>query len=259
MRITILGCGPSGGVPLIGCDCAVCTSPDPRDRRRRSSILVEEDDTRILIDTSPDLRAQLLDVNATWLTGVVFTHGHADHTHGIDELRAINYLSDAPLDVFCDDVTLSGLRERFGYAFRPMDRIRTWYRPWLVPRVIEGSFTVGCIDVMPFIQSHGRNTTLGLRMGDVAYSTDAGELDEDAFAALDGVGLWIVDCLSPRPNPAHAHLERTLGWIERIRPRRAIITHMSHDFGYAALAASLPEGVEPAWDGMVIDWPRLED
>ena len=254
MRVTILGCGPSGGVPLLGCDCAVCTSDDPRDNRTRASILVEHEGTRVLVDTAPDLRQQLLRADVRHLDAVVYTHAHADHTHGIDELRSINFLTGAPLDTWADADTAAELRRRFDYVYGS-DNSGQAYQPQLVPRLIEGPFRIGGLDITPFAQEHGggRNGTLGLRFGSFAYSTDVKELPEEAFAALAGVEVWVVDCLRERPNCAHSHLEQTLGWISRVEPRRAILTHMNHDLGYRELAARLPKGVEPAYDGLAID------
>ena len=255
MRVTILGCGPSGGVPLVGCDCAVCRSDNPKNRRTRPSIAVERGETRLLIDAATDLRQQMLASGLMRFDAVFLTHAHADHTNGTDDLRSVNFQLDRPLDVYGDAVTLDSVRQRFAYAFTRNQPERGWYKPDLIARVIRGPVRVGDIEVVPFAQGHGPLTTLGFRFGDVAYSTDADALSDAAFAALDGVGLWIVDCLRPGPNPMHSHLERTLEWIERAGPRRAVLTHMNHEFDYDELAAALPDGVEPAYDGMIIDWP----
>jgi len=240
-------------VPLIGCACAVCRSPEPRNRRSRPSIIVETETTRVLVDTAPELRLQLLAAGIDDLDAVIHTHGHADHTAGLDDLRAINYLRDASLDLYADAETLAGLGQRFGYAFAAQRPIRGWYRPHLIAWPIDGPFRIGDIDVTPFVQGHGPGQTLGLRFGQVAYSTDVDHLDKAAFEALAGVEVWIVDCLQTKPNPAHSHLAQTLAWIERVAPRRAILTHMSHDLDYTALCEMLPPGVEPAYDGLTID------
>ncbi len=252
MKITVLGCGPSGGVPLVGCGCAVCRSDEPRNRRLRPSVLVEAEGVRVLVDASPDLRAQLLAAGVARLDAVVFTHAHADHTHGIDDLRAVNHCIDAILPAYGDAETLRALETRFAYAFSPRTPGYGWYKPQLAPREIAGPFRIGALEVRPFRQAHGRSRTLGLRFGDFAYSTDVSALDEDAFAALEGVRVWIVDCLRPEPNPVHSHLAQSLAWIARVRPERGILTHMGHRLDYRELAATLPEGVEPAYDGMVI-------
>lgn len=256
MRVTVLGCGPSSGVPLLGCTCAVCTSAQPRNRRLRSSIVVADGETQILVDSAPDLRQQLLANQISRLDAVLYTHGHADHLHGIDDLRSINYLINRPLPAFGDQATLAELRSRFGYAFNnPGPRNGYWYQPKLDAKPIQGPFRVGTMEITPFPQSHGvmRDQTLGFRFGDFAYSTDVKEIPEEGFKALEGVQVWLVDCLSERPNPAHSDLKQTLEWIRRIKPRRAILTHMSHTLDYDALVGKLPEGVEPAYDGMVID------
>lgn len=256
MKVTVLGCGGSGGVPLIGCRCAVCLSPDPRNKRLRVSIVVEEGPTRILVDTSPDLRQQFLANGLATVDGVILTHAHADHLHGMDDLRSINYHRNAPLDVWADARTHAEVRKRFGYAFDPPRSVDgVWYAPALVAREIDGPFRIGGIEVVPFPQSHGgdRDPTLGLRFGRFAYSTDVKELPEAAFAALDGVEVWMVDCLQERVNVAHSDLAQSLAWIARVRPKRAILTHMNHTVDYATWKAKLPPGVEPAYDGMAIE------
>ena len=256
MKVTVLGCGGSGGVPLIGCKCAVCTSNDPRNKRTRVSIVVEEGPTRVLVDASPDLRQQFLANGLAQVDAVVLTHAHADHIHGIDDLRSVNYHRNAPLDVWGDPLTLAETLRRFGYAFNPpRTNDGIWYAPSLVARAIAGRFEIGGLAIAPFAQTHGgdRDPTLGLRFGGFAYSTDVKELSEEAFAALAGVEVWVVDCLQEGPSPAHSHLEQTLGWIARVNPQRAILTHMNHRVEYADWAARLPAGVEPAYDGMAIE------
>ncbi len=256
MRVTVLGCGPSAGVPMVGCACAVCTSAQPRNRRLRSSILVAEGETQILVDSAPDLREQLLTNKISRLDAIVYTHGHADHLHGLDDLRSINHLMNRALPAYGDEATLTELRSRFGYAFNNSgQRNGFWYQPKLEARPIRGPFRVGELDILPFAQSHGvmREATVGFRFGNFAYSTDVKEIPDEGFKALEGVQVWLVDCLSERPNPAHSDLKQTLEWIARAKPRRAILTHMNHSLDYDALVAKLPEGVEPAYDGMVID------
>ena len=258
MKVTILGCGGSGGVPLIGCRCPVCSSADPRNLRSRVSILIEAGGRRLLVDASPDLRQQFLANGITAVDAVILTHAHADHLHGIDDLRAVNYARNAPLEVWADAATLREATTRFGYAFNPpRTNAGIWYAPSLVGRELAAGETraVGGIEVTIFGQTHGggREPTLGLRVGDFAYSTDVKEMPEAAFATLAGVDTWIVDCLQEQPNPAHSHLPQTLAWIARVRPRRAVLTHMSHRLDYAMLAAKLPAGVEPGVDGLVLE------
>jgi phosphoribosyl 1,2-cyclic phosphate phosphodiesterase len=255
MKVRILGCGSSGGVPIIGCKCPVCVSTHPRNKRTRVSIVVEEGPTRVLVDASPDLRQQFLAADLATVDAVVITHSHADHTHGIDELRSVNFHRKAPLDVWSTPNCLAELQQRFGYAFQPPHPSNAWYAPVLVPQPINGPFSVGALDVVPFEQIHRADDdpTLGLRFGRFAYSTDARELPEAAFAALKGVEVWIVDCLMEKPNFGHSHLEQTLAWIERVKPRRAFLTHMNHSVDYEAWSARMPAGVELAYDGMVLE------
>jgi phosphoribosyl 1,2-cyclic phosphate phosphodiesterase len=255
VRVTVLGCGSSTGVPAIGPYWGACDADNPRNRRRRAAIVVERGGTRILVDAPPELREQLLDTGHAAIDAVIFTHAHADHCHGLDDLRGVNYLRDAPLDVFADAATLAEIGARFGYAFAPPDPGKPWYRPALVAHEIagEGRFAAAGVPVMVFAQVHGRQRTLGLRFGRFAYSTDVNELPEDAFAALAGVDTWLVDCARYEPSHGHASLATALGWIARVAPRRAVLTHMSAELDYDRLRAELPEGVEPAYDGMVIE------
>jgi phosphoribosyl 1,2-cyclic phosphate phosphodiesterase len=255
MRVRILGCGSSGGVPLIGCKCPVCVSTNPRNKRTRVSIVVEEGGTRVLVDASPDLRQQFLAADLSSVDAVLLTHQHADHVHGIDDLRSINFHRNAQLDVWGSPDCLAEVQQRFGYAFKPPSPSGIWYLPSLVPRPIEGPFQVGDLNIIPFWQDHGggREPVLGFRFGNFAYSTDAKVLPEAAFTALAGVEVWIVDCLSERTNFAHSHLDQTLAWVKRVGPSRAILTHMNHQVDYDAWVARLPAGVEPAYDGMIIE------
>ena len=241
---------------MIGCDCAVCRSPAPRNRRRRVSALVESEGTRLLIDTPPDLHGQLVDAGVARLDAVLYTHGHADHVHGIDDLRSINFHMGRALDAYGSAATLAAIQTRFAYAFEPIGAAGL-VRPSLNPVVVEGPFTAGGITVTPFPQRHGRSVTTGYRIGSMAYSTDVKVLPEEAFAALDGVRLWIVDCLGYQAHPTHAHLDLTLDWIARVKPRLAVLTHMSHQFDYETLRASLPAGVIPGHDGLAIDTDLL--
>jgi phosphoribosyl 1,2-cyclic phosphate phosphodiesterase len=256
MKVTILGCGGSGGVPLIGCTCAVCTSTDPRNKRSRVSIVVEQDDTRVLVDASPDLRQQFLANGLSKVDAVFLTHSHADHLHGIDDLRSVNFHRNAPLDVWSDRHTLAEATTRFGYAFNPPRHVDgVWYAPSLRPKELTGPVQVGSITAVPFRQEHGggRDPTLGLRFGKFAYSTDVKEMPEAAFEVLKGIEVWVVDCLQERVNVAHSDLAQTLAWIDRVKPRRAILTHMNHTVDYETWKAKLPPGVEPAYDGLVLD------
>jgi len=255
MRVTILGCGPSGGVPLIGNDWGECDPGNPRNRRRRASILVQQGDATLLVDTSPDMRMQLLDADVARLDAILFTHAHADHCHGIDEVRTLNRAMGQSVAIYASAATMAELKQRFAYIFRPSDPAAgaVFYKPSLIPVLIEGPFEVTGVRVVPFVQNHGFTTTLGFRFGSFAYSTDFVALDQPAFATLEGIETWVVDCYRRTPHPTHTHLARTLECIARVKPKRAILTHMDVQLDYETLRRELPAGVEPAYDGMVIE------
>ena len=215
MRVTVLGCGASTGVPAIGPNWGQCDPTDPRNRRRRVSLLVEIRAVAILIDTSPDLREQLIDARVRRLDAVLMTHPHADHLHGIDDIRQLNRMMKAAIPLWADARTLDEIGSRSGYALAAPSEPGQFYKPTLEPNEITGPFSVAGIPVVPFAQDHGFSTTLGFRIGALAYSTDVTELDEAAFAAIAGIELWVVDCMRRAPHPTHSHLEKTLGWIKR--------------------------------------------
>ena len=250
MRVVILGCGTSGGVPRPDGDWGACDPNEPRNRRTRPSIWVESEGTSILVDSSPDLRAQALAAGIKRIDAVLYTHDHADHTHGIDDLRIFALGAGRPIEAYSDAPTSTSLVQRFSYAF--FQDTEALYPAILSNVLIDGPFCVGGIDVTPFSQNHGPVETLGFRFGRVAYSTDLVDLSDEAFEVLAGVEVWIVDALRERPHPTHAHLATTLGWIERLKPARAILTHMTNELDYQALKGRLPAGVEPAYDGLVI-------
>mgnify|MGYP006424064259 CR=1 FL=1 len=258
LRVTMLGCGGSGGVPLTGGVWGDCDPADPRNRRRRPSILVEHAGGKLLVDTSPDLREQLLDADVRDLDAVLFTHAHADHCHGIDDLRALVYARGAPIPAFGTAATMADLTQRFAYAFSSSKVSGAFYSALLTDHTItpRESFTAAGLSCTAFEQSHGTMPTVGYRIGPVGYSPDAAEIEAAGFDILSGVGLWIVDCLREAPHPTHAHMARTLSWIARVRPGRAVLTHMNHTLDYAHAAALCPPGVEPGRDGLVIEVPE---
>ena len=258
LRFTILGCGPSGGVPRIGGHWGDCDPANPKNRRRRCSMLVErfgpDGTTRVLIDASPDLREQLLDAGVGVLDGVVFTHSHADHCHGIDDLRMIVINTRQRVPVWADDVTRNDLLQRFTYVFETPEG--SSYPPILQMNPIDGPVTIngdgGPITLTPFTAHHGSIDALGFRIGNLAYLPDAGSLPDETWDALEGLDIWIVDALRRTPHPSHSHLDNTLSWIARARPRRADLTNMHTDMDYETVRAETPDHVEPAYDMMVL-------
>jgi len=262
MRVTILGCGGSTGVPAIGGpdgagDWGECDPKEPRNRRTRASIVVESKaGSRLLVDTSPDLRSQLLSCRVPSIDAVLMTHAHADHITGLDDVRVLNRILNRPLDVYGTDKTLDEIIRRFEYAFRPWQP-PGFYRPVLTQRRVEPDATLRLADlkVRLFNQDHGFTESLGLRIGGFGYSTDVVELDETAFAVLEGVDTWLVDCFQRAPHRTHAHFERVLSWADRVGARRTVLTHMGSDLDWAWMQANLPPGMEPAYDGLVLDLP----
>jgi phosphoribosyl 1,2-cyclic phosphate phosphodiesterase len=254
MRITMLGCGPSWGVPRIGDDWGACDPKNPKNRRSRCALLIEDGGQTVLIDTPPDLRQQLLAAQVKRIDAVLFTHAHADHSHGIDDLRSVNRMVGKPMPIYGSPYTMGELRARFRYIFASVDTTApVFYKPAVEPHEVTGPFTAAGMGVVPFDQDHGFSQTTGFRVGRVAYSTDVMTLDDAAFAALAGVELWVVDCIRQKPHPTHSHLERTLSWIDRVRPRRAILTHMDESLDYETLRRMLPAGVEPGFDGLIVE------
>jgi phosphoribosyl 1,2-cyclic phosphate phosphodiesterase len=253
VKITILGSGAAGGVPMISSGWGRCDPANPKNRRRRASILVEEGGKTLLVDTSPDLREQLLSSDIRHLDAILFTHAHADHLHGIDDLREVNRAMKAPIPVYGTEQTLGEINARFDYVFTPLDpEVTTIYKPWLTPNPVEGRFEAAGIGALSFDQDHGFSRTTGYRIGDMAYSTDVLHLPEESMAQLEGLELWIVGCLVDFPHPTHAHIGKALEWRDRLKPKHMVITHMSPRLDYETLRAELPAGVEPGYDGMVL-------
>jgi phosphoribosyl 1,2-cyclic phosphate phosphodiesterase len=263
LKVTILGSGSSGGVPRLGGtdgagEWGACDPKNPKNRRRRCSILVERGATQVLVDTSPDMREQLLDARVGRLDAVLITHDHADQVHGLDDLRMLAQNMMRRVDLYGSEEALRALRKRFGYCFSGGDvggypaiiDDHTITRPY---REFEIGGKGGPIPVRAFDQDHGTMVSQGFRFGPIAYSSDVVELDDAAFEVLAGVECWIVDALRYRPHPTHAHVEKTLGWIDRLRPKRAILTNLHTDIDFEALRGTLPKGVEPAYDGLVIE------
>jgi phosphoribosyl 1,2-cyclic phosphate phosphodiesterase len=264
LHVTILGCGASTGVPQIDGRWGECDPANPKNRRRRCALLVERYDgdkrTAILVDTGPDLREQILETGVDWLDAVFYTHDHADHTHGIDDLRIICYRRRQLIDIYCTDFTRSVLEKRFDYCFETQEG--SSYPPIVKGHTIEPGEAVliegagGPITVIPFLQLHGNIETLGFRFGNLAYSSDLHDLPEQSLPLLKGLDVWIVDALRRSRHPSHFSLDEALDWIARLGPKRAILTHLHLDMDYEALCRELPGGVEPAYDGMRI---KLEE
>lgn len=264
LRFTILGCGSSGGVPRLGVtapDWGACDPANPKNRRTRCSMLVERTGaagiTRVLIDTSPDMHAQLLAAGVGVLDGVVFTHAHADHTHGIDDLRQVVFNTGRRLPVWADGPTQNALISRFGYAFvQPQG---SPYPPILDMHNItdDAPFTVtgagGDLTFTPFLCEHGSMDAQGFRIGALAYLPDAVAIPDRHWPLLSGLQVWVVDALRRKPHPTHAHLAMTLDWIARAAPARAVLTNMHNDLDHATLLDELPPHIRPAFDGMVIE------
>jgi phosphoribosyl 1,2-cyclic phosphate phosphodiesterase len=265
LEFTILGCGSSGGVPRADGDWGVCDPTDPRNRRSRCSLLVRrrteenpEDETTILIDASPDLRLQTAASGARRMDAVLLTHDHADQTHGIDDLRAFFIRMRRRMPCFMDAATHATMMRRFGYIFEgeggyPAICDARTLPPHGVAWSVAGPS--GAIPIVSYDQDHGGIRSVGYRFGSVAYSSDVVRLPESAMDALQGLDVFIVDALRYRPHPTHASVAEALAWIEVLKPRRAILTNMHIDLDYTALAAELPDGVEPAYDGMRFEVP----
>ena len=260
---TILGCGSSGGVPRIGNDWGACDPAEPRNRRRRCALLIEawtdgvEQPTRILIDTGCDLREQLLDAQVDRVDAVFYTHEHADHTHGIDDLRVLALHNRKRVDVFFSAEAGARIREAFGYCFESPPG--SDYPPILDAQVIAAGDVLsvegpgGPLSITVFEQDHGNIKSLGYRVGGLAYSCDLSGFPQTSFPAITGLDVWIIDALRPTPHPSHLSLPETLEWIDQFAPRQAVLTDMHIDLDYGQLDAQTPAHVTPAFDGMRID------
>lgn len=255
MKVTILGCGPSGGVPGIGNYWGKCDPNNPKNIRLRPSILIENNALSLLVDTSPDVRQQLLNANVSRLDAVLFTHGHADHLHGIDDLRSINRQMNKALDVYLNQETLDHISQRFGYVLEPLaEGADMFYKPVLVPHLVESgqSFEIEGCSLMPILQDHGYCETIGYRIGDFAYSTDVVNMTDESFALLEGVKVWVIGTLVDHAHQTHADVDKAIKWVEQIAPEKAFLTHLGASLDYSALSARLPENMAPCFDGMEI-------
>ncbi|HET6373699.1 MAG TPA: MBL fold metallo-hydrolase [Candidatus Polarisedimenticolia bacterium] len=251
MNVTFMGTGTSTGVPAIACVCAVCASSDPRDNRTRTSVLLSVGQRRVLIDASIDLRQQALREKLGTLDAVLVTHGHADHVFGLDDVRMFNFLQRAPIPVYGSAMTLSDLERTFWYVFAPTQKGGS--KPQITLNEVSAPFEVAGLRVIPFTITHGTIPILGYRVGSFAYITDGSEIPEQTLPLLSGLDVLVINALRREPHPTHFHLAGALAAIERIRPRRALLTHISHYLQHESLARELPEGIEPAYDGLTIE------
>lgn len=259
LTYTILGCGSSMGVPRVALGWGSCDPNNPKNRRRRCSMLITRlgehgHKTRVLIDCTPDCRMQLLEAEVDWLDGVLITHEHADHIHGIDDLRPLFVHKRRKVDIYLDEPTSRSMHARFGYCF--MTPPGSEYPPIahehrLIPgRKVRISGQGGDIEAVPILQEHGDISSLGFRLGNVAYSADVKNLPDESVPLLEGLDVWVIDALRKAPHPSHLNLNEALDWIARVKPKRAILTNLHTDMDYAELCASLPPHVVPAYDGM---------
>ncbi|MFY9350399.1 MAG: MBL fold metallo-hydrolase [Sphingobium sp.] len=257
LKLVMLGSGTSSGVPRIGNDWGSCDPAEPKNRRTRVSILIESPTTRILVDTSPDMRAQLLAADVVHIDAILWTHDHADHSHGLDDVRQLYHHRGTPVPGYARAQTLKLLKERFGYAFEG----RHGYHPTIDARVLPDGLRIGDIDIACVDQPHGEIYSTGFRFShggrSVGYATDFHAVTPDMLALYDGLDLWVVDALREKPHPTHPHLAMTLDAVAAVRPGRTVLTHMDQSMDYAMLRRTLPEGVEPGYDGLVVELERM--
>ncbi len=247
VNVTVLGSGTSHGIPMIACDCPVCTSSDPRDKRTRPSILIEYDDTSLLVDTTPELRLQCLANNVRRVDAVLYTHYHVDHVLGLDDLRRFNWLQQGPIPIYAQSDTLDRLRVMFPYVFAPENSYPSAV-PNLKLHVIDGPFEIGGRTITPIPLLHGQLPVLGFRVGNFAYCTDVNEIPVDSWPLLYNLDVLILDALRRRPHPTHFNLEQAVSHAKQIGARETFFTHIAHELGHAETNAELPKGIALAYD-----------
>ncbi|MFN7039152.1 MAG: MBL fold metallo-hydrolase [Alphaproteobacteria bacterium] len=252
MEVTILGCGSSLGVPVIGCKCVVCMSTDSKNQRFRSSVLISQADINILIDTGPDLRMQALSNNISKVNAIIYTHAHADHVNGLDEVRAFQ---NNTIEIYGNLETLESLKHNFSYLFTEVNKNFKWHRPNLKTNIVNigDKIKIDGFNIEIFEQIHGKSQSLGYKINDkLAYSTDVSEFSKETLELLENIDVWIVDCLSESESFSHACLKQVLAWIEIVKPKKAILTHLNHEMEYKKLSDLLPKNIEVAYDNMKI-------
>ena len=251
-EITILGCGSSSGVPAIGNKWGNCDPNNPKNRRLRSSILVKYNNINLLVDATPDLRQQLLNANVKSLDGVLITHCHADHINGIDDFRFLNVLMKKDLNLYATKQNIDEIKKRFAYVFDKLSPQANgfYYKPCLIPNEINGLFEINNLKILSFQQDHGFIESTGFRIKDFAYSSDIFNISEDVFEKLENLDLWIVDCLRFEPHKSHAHYDKVMKWVKRLKPKKTILTHMNYEIDYEHINTLLPKNCKAAYDGL---------
>ncbi|MFB3148379.1 MAG: MBL fold metallo-hydrolase [Thermodesulfobacteriota bacterium] len=251
MKVVILGCATSTGVPIIGCNCPVCTSDNPKNKRTRCSLFIEKNGKNILIDSSTDLRFQALKHNITRLDVVLYTHSHADHTHGIDDLRTFNFVNKMVIPCFANLQTITNLKNNFGYIFDGV--YSAGGKPQLELYVVENNFDFDGINIIPVEINHAQWMILGYRIGNVAYLTDCSGIPDESLEKLMGLELLIISALRYTEHPAHFNIEQAVEMAQKINPKLAVLTHMGHEVDYDTLLSELPDNIVPAYDGMEVE------
>ena len=251
IRILVLGSGTSVGVPTIGCDCSVCMSADPRDKRLRPSILVQYDGRNVLIDTTPDFRYQALRAHIDHLDAVLFTHDHADHIMGLDDVRPFNFRQRGPIPIYAAPAAMTGIRRVFQYIFDGVKKES--HIPLLEPRLIDGPLELFGVEFIPIPVLHGAQTIYGFRFGRAAYLTDHSEIPDSSMEMLKGLDVVFLDALRYKPHPTHSTVDRSLKTVRQLEPRRAYFTHISHDLRHERAESLLPDSVHLAYDGLELE------
>lgn len=251
MEIVFLGTGSSTGTPVIGCNCPTCTSSDPRNKRTRCSIAVHTDSGgTLLVDTGPDLRLQALRENILRVDGVLYTHTHADHLNGIDDLRNFCFLQKQPIPIFGNDIAIQDIRQRFSYAFSAPGQ--HWDKPVLTAHVIEDAFELAGVKITPIPVMHGKLPILGYRINNMAYITDVSDISELSMSLLEGLDVLLLDCLHYRPHPTHIHFEKSIEYALNIKPKETFFIHMTHQMEFSEASSKLPSNIMLAYDGLRI-------